>query len=267
MTFSRIGAIVLRQIYLYRGSPQRILPIFIWVAVDILLWGFISRYLNGVAHAGFSFVPALLGAVLLWDFHTRIMQGVTMAFFEDVWSRNFLNLFASPLSTAEYLTGLVITGIATSLMGLAVMLVLAWTAFGLSFLVYGAALAPFLMVLFLTGIALGIFGAAIVLRFGPASEWLIWPIASFISPFAGVFYPVSVLPGWMQAVSRVLPPSYVFEGMRAGVAGKAVPWDRLAVGGGLAVAYVGLACWFFSGVYRYAIREGLIARYSAESVS
>jgi ABC-2 type transport system permease protein len=267
MTFARVGAVVLRQFYLYRGSPQRILPIFVWVAVDILLWGFISRYLNGVAHAGFSFVPALLGAVLLWDFHTRIMQGVTMAFFEDVWSRNFLNLFASPLSTWEYLAGLVITGIATSLMGLAVMFALAWAAFGLSFMIYGAALAPFLLVLFLTGIALGIFGAAIVLRLGPASEWLIWPIASFISPFAGVFYPVSVLPGWMQLVSKALPPSYVFEGMRAVVAGKAAPWDSLALGGGLAALYVGLAGVFFTRVYDFAIREGLIARYSAETVT
>jgi ABC-2 type transport system permease protein len=267
MTFSRIGAIVLRQFYLYRGSPQRILPIFIWVAVDILLWGFISRYLNGVAHAGFSFVPALLGAVLLWDFHTRIMQGVTMAFFEDVWSRNFLNLFASPLGIAEYLAGLVITGIATSLVGLAVMMVMAWAVFGLSFMVYGTAIAPFLIVLFTTGIALGIFGAAIVLRLGPASEWLIWPIASFVSPFAGVFYPISVLPLWMRVISRALPPSYVFEGMRTVVDGGRAPWDRLALGGGLAIVYVGLACWFFASVYRYAIRAGLIARYSAESVS
>jgi ABC-2 type transport system permease protein len=263
----RIGAIVLRQIYLYRGSPQRILPIFAWVAVDILLWGFISRYLNGVAHAGFSFVPALLGAVLLWDFLTRVMQGVTMAFFEDVWSRNFLNLFASPLGTGEYLTGLVVTGVATSIVGLLVMFALAWAAFGLSFIAYGVALAPFLMVLFLTGIALGVAATAAVLRFGPASEWLVWPIPSLISPFAGVFYPVSVLPGWMQMISRVLPPSYVFEGMRAVVAGNGISWDRLALGGGLALAYVALAGWCFVRVYNYAIREGLIARYSAESVS
>jgi len=267
MNPSRVGAIVLRQVYLYRGSPQRILPIFAWVAVDILLWGFITRYLNGVAHAGFSFVPALLGAVLLWDFLTRVMQGVTMAFFEDVWSRNFLNLFASPLRTSEYVAGLVITAVATSLVGLTVMLGLAWAAFGLSFLTYGAALAPFLMVLFLTGIALGIAAAAAVLRLGPAAEWLVWPIPSLISPFAGVFYPLSVLPAWMRIIARVLPPSYVFEGMRAVVAGRPAPWDRLALGGGLAIAYVALACWFFTAVYRYAIREGLIARYSAESVS
>ncbi len=267
MKAQRVGAIVLRQLYLFSGSPQRVLPLFAWVAVDILLWGFITRYLNTVSRPGFNFVPALLGAVLLWDFLTRVMQGVTMAFFEDVWSRNFLNFFATPLRISEYLAGLVVTSTGVSLIGLVAMLAIAQAAFGLSFLVYGAALAPFLMVLFLTGIALGILGAAIVLRLGPASEWLIWPIPTLVSPFAGVFYPVGVLPGWMQAVAKVLPPSYVFEGMRAVVAGRPAPWDRLMLGGGLALAYVAGACLVFAAVYRFAIRTGLIARYSAESVS
>lgn len=267
MNLTRVAAIVLRQVYLLRGSPARVLPLFSWVAIDIVLWGFITRYLNSVAHSGFNFVAALLGAVLLWDFLTRVMQGVTMAFFEDVWSRNFLNFFATPLRTSEYLAGLVATAIATSILGLIVMLVLAYAVFGLSFLVYGAAFAPFLLVLFVTGVALGVTGAAIVLRLGPASEWLIWPIPTLVAPFAGVFYPVSVLPHWMQAVSKVLPPSYVFEAMRAIVAGKPAPWGLLALSGGLAVAYVVLACLVFARVYRYAIRTGLIARYSAETVS
>jgi len=264
---ARAGAIVLRQIYLLRGSPQRVLPIFAWVAVDILLWGFITRYLNTVGHAGFNFVPALLGAVLLWDFLTRVMQGVTMAFFEDVWSRNFLNFFATPLRISEYLAGLVTTGVGTSLVALVVMLVLVRVAFGLSFADYGLALAPFLMVLFLTGVALGIAGAAIVLRLGPAAEWLIWPIPTLVSPFVGVFYPTAILPVWMQAISRLLPPTYVFDGLRAVVAGRPAPWDRLLLGLGLAVALLVLACLLFAAVYRYAIRTGLIARYSAETVS
>ena len=267
MNPSRVAAIVLRQVYLLRGSPQRVLPIFAWVAVDILLWGFITRYLNAVGRTGFNFVPALLGAVLLWDFLTRVMQGVTMAFFEDVWSRNFLNLFASPLRISEYLAGLVATGVTTSVVALVVMMVLARAAFGLSFAGYGMALAPFLMVLFLTGIALGIAGAAIVLRLGPAAEWLIWPIPTLVSPFVGVFYPVTILPAWMRAISRGLPPTYVFEGLRDIVAGRPAPWDRLATGLGLAVLFVVLACLTFAAVYRYAIRTGLIARYSAESVS
>jgi ABC-2 type transport system permease protein len=244
-----------------------VVPLFAWVAIDIVLWGFITRFLSQISTPGFHIVPALLGAVLLWDFLTRVMQGVTMAFFEDVWSRNFLNIFATPLQISEYLVGLVATSICTSIIGLAVMLGVASLVFGLGFAAYGAALAPFLMVLFLSGIALGVFAAGVVLRLGPASEWLIWPIPTLISPFVGVFYPLSILPGWMQAVSRVLPPAYVFEGMRAVVAGKGAPMGQLAWGAGLAVLYILAACVFFWSVYRYAIRTGLIARYSAESVS
>jgi ABC-2 type transport system permease protein len=263
----RIAAIVLRHFYLLKGSPARVMPLFVWVAVDIVLWGFISRYLNTVISGGTNFVPALLGAVLLWDFFIRVMQGVTLAFFEDVWTRNFLNVFASPITTAEYLTGLVVSSIATSSVGLIVMFVLATAAFGLSFYMYGVAAIPFLLVLFLFGIALGIFGSAVVLRLGPASEWFVWPIPGLLSPFAGVFYPLSTLPAWMRFVSYLLPPSYVFEGLRKILSGGAVPEKALLCGSFLALVYVLLACRFFAYTYKNAVRTGLIARYSAESVS
>jgi ABC-2 type transport system permease protein len=263
----RTAAIVLRQYYLLKGSPARVLPLFAWVAIDMVLWGFLTKYLNTVSASGFDFVPVLLGAVLLWDFFTRVMQGVTMAFFEDVWSRNFLNFFATPLSISEYVGGLVLTSIATSSIGLVVMLGLTTAGFGLSFSAYGLMFVPFILILFLFGIALGIFGSALVLRFGPASEWFVWPIPSLVSPFAGVFYPLSTLPGWMQLISRLLPPSYVFEGMRTLVAGGSFPGTTLVWGAGLAVLDIVLACAFFTRVYRHAVRTGLIARYSAESLS
>ena len=267
MRITPIAAIVLRQFYLMRGSISRVLPLFIWVAVDIVLWGFMTKYLNTIASPGFDFVPVLLGAVLFWDFFTRVMHGVTMAFFEDVWSRNFLNIFASPMTIAEYLAGLVTTSVATSAVGLLVMLVLATAVFGLSFFSYGGALVPFLLVLFLFGIALGIVGCGIVLRLGPSAEWFVWPIPALLSPFAGVFYPVATLPEWMQLVARLLPPAYVFEGMRAIVMGGTVSRFSLVVGGVLAVIDVLIASVFFTRVYRQAVRTGLIARYSAESVS
>src|SRR5580700_9769043 len=142
MVLQRSAAIVLRQLYLFRGSPARILPLFAWVSIDVLLWGFITRYLNSFTTSGYNFVPVLLGAVLLWDLFTRLMQGVTTAFFEDVWSRNFLNIFATPLLISEYVSGLVLSSIATSALGLIVMLVLATSLFGLSFFVYGVMLIP-----------------------------------------------------------------------------------------------------------------------------
>ena len=260
-------AIVLRQAYLLRGSPARVLPLFAWVAVDIVLWGFITRYLNAVSASGVNFVATLLGAVLLWDFFMRVMQGVTMAFFEDVWSRNFLNFFATPLSTSEYVGGLVLTSIVTSLVGLVVMVILASAAFHLSFLIYGLPLAAFLLVLFVFGIALGVFACAMVLRLGPAFEWFVWPIPAILSPFAGVFYPIATLPAWMQAVAHALPPAYVFEGMRAIVGGGSVSAASLMRGGVLAGIYLLLAGGFFARTYRHAVRTGLIARYSAETIN
>ncbi|MFC3069742.1 ABC transporter permease [Phenylobacterium soli] len=267
MRASRTLAIVLRQIYLLRGSPTRLLPMIAWVAIDIVLWGFITRYLSALTGPKVNLVASILGAVLLWDFLGRVMQGVTTAFFEDVWSRNFLNIFATPLTIADYIGGLVLTGIGTSLLGLIAMLTLATTVFGFSFLAYGAAIVPFVLVLFVTGISLGILGAAIVLRLGPASEWLIWPIPSLLSPFVGVFYPLSTLPGWMQAIGRCLAPSYVFQAMRGIVAGQGANAGDLAFAVGLSVIYLLGACWVFARVYRFALRTGLIARYSAETAS
>ncbi len=267
MRWNRATAVTLRHFALMRGSPSRILPLFAWVAVDMVLWGFITRYLNAVSGARFDFVPVLLGAVLLWDFFIRVMQGVSMAFLEDVWSRNFLNVFATPLTVAEYVSGLVLSSVATSAVGLLAMIALATVAFDLSFLGYGLLLVPALLILFLFGIALGIMASALVLRFGPASEWFVWPIPALLSPFAGVFYPLSALPHWMRAVAWLLPPSYVFEAARGVVSGAAVSAARLLVGGAMAAGYVLLAGWVFAGVFRYAVRTGLIARYSAETVA
>jgi ABC-2 type transport system permease protein len=267
MRLHRTAALVLRQYYLLRSSPARVLALFAWVAVDIVLWGFISRFLNTVALPGLDFVPMLLGAVLLWDFFARVMHGVTMAFLEDVWVHNFLNLFASPLSIREYLAGLVLSSVATSSVGLVVMLLLATAIFGLPFLALGWPVVLFLLVLFLFGIALGILGSALVLRFGPSSEWLVWPIPAVVTPFAAVFYPLSTLPAWMQRVSALLPPSYVFEGLRAIVAGKPPAGAAIAWSAGLAAVYILLATWVFTRIHRAAVRSGLLARYSAESVT
>ena len=266
MRLRPVAGILLRQLYLFRSSPVRLLPTFAWVAIDIVVWGFLTRYLNSVAGNHLNFVPTLLGAVLFWDFFTRIMQGVTTAFLEDVWSRNFLNLFATPLSISEYVTGLVLTSVATSLIALVVMLVLATLVFGLSFIGLGALLIPFVLVLFLFGVALGVVASALVLRLGPASEWLVWPMPALLSPFVGVYYPLATLPEWMRDVGYLLPPSYVFEGMRALVNGQPFSGTALLIGAALAILQVMLAGYFFARVFRYTVRTGLLARYSAESI-
>jgi ABC-2 type transport system permease protein len=147
------------------------------------------------------------------------------------------------------------------------MLVLATVVFGLSFFSYGLLLIPYLLVLFVFGIALGVIACGIVLRFGPASEWFVWPIPALISPLAGVFYPLSTLPGWMRLLSRLLPPSYVFENMRGIVLKRPVSVEPLFWGLALDAVILVMAGWFFRLIYHHAVRTGLIARYSAETLS
>ncbi|MFP5208012.1 MAG: ABC transporter permease [Acidobacteriota bacterium] len=267
MNLTRIAAIPLRQLFLYRGSAARVVPLFAWVTIDMVLWGFMTKFLGSLAHTSYRFVPALLGAVLFWDFMTRVMQGVTTAFFEDVWSRNFLNVFATPITMPEYIAGLLLSSFATSIVGLAVMIAVSTAAFGLNFAAYGAMLLPFILVLFLNGMALGVAAIAIVLRFGPAAEWFVWPIPALLAPFACVYYPLATLPAPMQWFARLLPPSYVFEGMRAVVSGHVFNGALLAAAFALAIAYIVLAYWIFARVFRHAIQTGLITRYSAETVS
>ena len=267
MKLVRARAVALRQYYLVRGSPVRVLPLVGWVILDVTLWGLISRYLGTFSAAGLSFVPKLLGAVVLWDFLMRAMQGFTVAFLEDVWSRNFLNVFASPVSITEYLIGLTATTVVTSSIGLGAMIALAAIAFGFSMASLGILAAPLVLVLFVFGVSLGIAAAGMVLLLGPAGEWLVWPIPAVLAPFAGVYYPVSTLPAWMQPVSRAIPPSYIFESLRALVAGQRPAADDVAMAVGLAILWLLGACGLFTAIFRHVVRTGLIARYSAETVN
>jgi ABC-2 type transport system permease protein len=264
MSLSRIYAVYLRYFYIVKGNPQRFFNIFIWAIMDIVLWGFITKYLNTVGNAGLSFTPLLLGAVILWAFLVRVQQGVSTPALEDTWAHNHLNYFASPLKVAEYTLGLVLSSVLTSAIGLFFVIILAGIFFGLNIFILGVMLAPFLGILFLFGIALGVFAIGVILRYGPSAEWLIWPIPALIEPFCGVLYPISVLPQWMQAVSRIFPPTYVFQGMRAILEGGQFSYGALVVGTVIALVWLLVAAMFFARIFRYAVKHGLIVRFSAE---
>ena len=262
----RIYGVFLRQVYLFTSSPARIFQIFVWVAIDTVVWGFTTKYLNDIGSAKADFTALFLGAIVLWGFLSRVQQQVMMAFLEDIYARNFLNLFASPLRISEYLTGLILTGTITSIFVFVSMLALAALAFGLALWKLGLALWLFLSILYLFGIALGIVASTFVLRFGPSAEWFVWAAAALLNPFVGVFYPVSVLPHWMQLISALLPPTYVFEGMRAVLLGNTFSSAAFGAGLGLALISLVLAYAGFAATHRYVVKQGLITRFTAESI-
>jgi ABC-2 type transport system permease protein len=268
MSWKRIYAVYLRQYYLIKTNPTRLASMFLWTIVNILMWGFISKYLGTFGSATFSLVTVLLGAIILWDWLTRIQQGIMFAFLEDVWTQNFINFFASPLKIKEYLSGMVMTSLMTSIIGFVVMVIFAGIAFGYDIFIIGLFLLPFIFILLVFGIAIGVFVCALVFRLGPTAEWIAWPIPFVLSIFSGVYYPISTMPQALRAIAMIFPSSYVFESMRAivsqGTFTSGLVWN-LIFGLLLAFAYLLATYIFFISVYRHNLKSGGLARFSAET--
>lgn len=269
MSFSRIYAIYIRQMFLLKSNPTRLATVFLWLVIDIIQWGFITKYIGTFGEATFGFVTVILGAILLWEFMSRIQQGILMAFLEDIWTQNFINFFASPLKISEYLFGLVMTSITTGLAGFCAVVAIAGVVFGYNILKIGMMLLPFMLILLVFGIGMGVFVSAIIFRLGPSAEWLGWPIPMILSLFAGVYFPISTLPPFLYAFAKIIPASYVFESMRSILTGGALPGDlavNLFIGALLALGYLLIASRVFIFIYGKNLESGTIARFNAEAL-
>lgn len=264
MSSKRICAIFLRQFYLFATGKFRILDIFYWPALDIFLWGVITVYLHRVGGAEFNFVSVILGTLIFWYFFTRVQYGIIVSFLEDVWSRNFINLFSSPLLVSEYVVGLMLSSIFKTSLSLIFMIIVALVLFSYNVFQFGLLLVPFMAVLFIFGTALGIVTTAIVLRYGPSSEFLAWSLPALFLPFSGVFYPVSALPPIVQPFAKILPSSYVFEGMRGAVLYGVFDLNGLMVAFFSSLLALTAAYWLILRSYQVVLRKGLFTRFMTE---
>jgi ABC-2 type transport system permease protein len=211
----RVAAMVLRYWYLLRSSWARLVELIYWPAVQMLMWGFLQVYIGEnasfFARAGGLFI----GAVLLWDILFRGQLGFSISFLEEMYARNLGNLMMSPLRTSEFITALMIMSLVRLAIGLVPVSLMAIAFFGFNLYSLGLALAAFFANLILTSWSVGIFVSGLVLRNGLGAETFAWSIMFLFLPLTCVYYPVSVLPEYLQYVAWALPPTYVFEGMRA----------------------------------------------------
>ena len=229
----RIGAVVLRHWYLIAGSWPRFLDLCYWPIVQMILWGFIQTFLmrqsNFFAQAG----GILLGAVMLWDVLFRGQIGLAISFFEEIYSRNLGHLLATPLKIGEYMASLMFVSLMRTAVGLFPATLLAIWFFGFSLYSLGFALAAFFFSLIAFGWSIGLFVAGLVLRYGLGAESFAWAFIFALAPLCGVYYPTSILPPWVQALSALLPASYIFNGMRAVLIDHVVRTDYLLMAMGL----------------------------------
>jgi ABC-2 type transport system permease protein len=211
----RIGAMILRYWYLLISSWPRLLELVYWPALQIVTWGFLQSYISQnagfFARAGGTFV----GAIILWDILFRGQLGFSISFLEEMWARNLGNLMMSPLKPIEFLISLMIMSLIRLAIGVIPMTLLAIIFFDFNLYALGLPLIAFFCNLIFTSWSLGIFVSGLVLRNGLGAESIVWTLMFGVLPLTCVYYPVTVLPHWLQYVAWGLPPTYVFEGMRA----------------------------------------------------
>ena len=257
-TLYRAIALVLRYIYLLRRSWPRILELMYWPTVQMILWGFISQFFatnsTWVAEAS----GVLIAAVLLWDVLFRGQLGVSLPFFEEMYSRNLGHLFASPLRPIELILSLLSISLIRTTIGMLGAALLAIPLYHFSIFDLGLPLIGFFANLLIMGWSVGLLVAALVLRYGLGAESLAWALLFALAPISGIYYPISILPEWLQPVAALLPSSHVFEGMRAIMFEHDYRVDLLVNAISLNIVFMAIAITTFLGVFHISRRKGYL---------
>ena len=254
----RIWGLMYRHLALYRRSWPRVLELMYWPVLQMSIWGFTSTFLLSRAGSAAGFAAgALLGGVLLWEVALRSQMGASISFLEELWSRNLGHVFVSPLRPWEMLAALAGMSIIRMAVGVLPAIALAWFLYAFDLFALGFVLVLFFVNLIVMGwwVALGVI--SLILRHGAGAEALAWSILFGLTPFSAVFYPVSVLPAWLQPVALALPSAHVFEGMRASLDGIA-RWDHIGWACGLNVVWMALALLLFARQFRQARLRGAL---------
>lgn len=254
----RIGAMVLRYIYLLRGSWPRILELAYWPTVQMILWGFITQFLATGSHLLGRAGGLMLSAVLLWDVLFRGQLGFSVVFFEELHSRNLGHLFVSPLRPLELVASLMVISLIRTLIGVGTAALLAIPFYGFSLFDLGLPLLGFFANLMVLGWSLGLLVTALVLRHGVGAESIAWVAIFALAPISGIYYPMAILPGWLQWLGWTLPSSYVFEGMRAIILEHSFRADFMLYATLLNGLYLALGIAVFLGTFQLARQRGLL---------
>ena len=260
LSAERIFALLLRQLYLYRRSMIRMLEIIYWPVMDLLVWGFLSLYVGRLRGGGALAVAFLLGGMILWDIFFRAQQAISVSFLEDIWTRNLINVFVSPISTLEFILAMLLLGVMKVIVTGLLLSGLALALYTFNIFQYGLPLIPYVLNLLLSAWGIGVITTAMILRFGQGAETLAWAIPFLFQPFSAVFYPVAVLPAALRPFALALPTTHAFEGMRTVLSGGGIAWERVGWALGENVVLLVVAASVFAIVMHVARTQGLLLR-------
>lgn len=256
----RVSAMVLRHWYVIRSSWPRTAELVYWPLVQMLTWGFLQSYLAQTTSLAGRAAGLFIGGVLLWDILVRGQLGFSIAFLEELWARNLGHLMMSPLRPAELIASLIVVSLVKLSVAMVPVMFLAYWFFGFNVLSLGIAFAALFANLAVMSWSMGLISAGVVLRWGLGAENFAWLVAFVLLPLCCVYYPVATLPDWLQPVALALPPTYVFEGLRALVTHHTFEAGYMLKALLLNVVYFGLGAAAFAFFLRRARASGALVQ-------
>ncbi|MBI5045090.1 MAG: ABC transporter permease [Candidatus Levybacteria bacterium] len=214
MKLHRIYAIILRNLYSFKHSYDKMSDAFYWPLLDLLLWGLTSSYINQSSGGQTNILLLVISGIVFWLIFWRAQYEICMGLLDELWNKNMINLFITPLKFWEWVTAWLFMGVAKGAMSFLFASGVAILLYQTNVFTYGFTLIPYMLLLLLSGWWVGFLITSILMRFGSKVQTLAWSMPWVFAPFSAIYYPVSSLPQWAQNVAHFLPTSYVFEGMR-----------------------------------------------------
>ena len=248
MNLNKMYGLFLRHFYLIRSSLPRILDLIYWPTIQIILWGFISKFFSIYSDYYNDTLGVILTCAILYDILFRASISFNMLFLEEIWSRNFTNLFIAPLKIKEIIISLIFTALIRTLIGLIPAILLTAPLFGVSILKLGFPLLLLFTSLYIFGITLGLFVSAGLIRFGPSFENIAWASLFFLAPLGCIYYPIEILPEWLQVVAKILPLVHIFEEMRNILINDIISYTQIFLAIAISVFYfmIGVTVFYIS---------------------
>lgn len=254
----RLYAMVLRHLYLLRKSWVRVVEMAYWPTMQMVLWGFIAKFLATNSSWVAQVPGVLVSALLLWEILFRGQLGLSLSFIEELYSRNLGHLFASPLRPLELVAAMICVSAVRTVIGVGTAATLAWVLYKTSIFSLGLPLVAFFTNLLITGWGIGLMVSALVMRYGLAAENLAWGAIFVTAPISGIYYPINILPGWLQSIAWWLPTSHVFEGMRGVLMAGTFLWHELWTAAALNVLYIVVGLTLFLASFNGARKRGTL---------
>ena len=258
MNFDRMYGLFLRHFYLIKGSIPRILDLIYWPSIQIILWGFISKFFTIYSDYYNNTVGIILTCAILYDFLFRSSISFNMLFLEEIWSRNFTNLFITPLKLNEIIISLIFTALIRTLIGLVPAIILTSPLFGVSILKLGFPLLLLFLSLYIFGITLGLLVSSGLLRFGPSFENIAWSSLFLLAPLGCIYYPIEILPELFQFIAKCLPLVYIFDETRNILINEMINYNNLIYAYILNLFYLIISIVMFYISYSQAKKKGTL---------